>query len=189
MREILVVVNPQNNCADEQFLYGSNIMSHLAKKITEYMDNCLDGDIYILLTNHNDYYLDSIGGKHLDIEQFTEKTGDTYIHNDVCSAIINHDDYVGRVRYIHKKTFGSLNLVKEIKHDLIDDDESEDSLSITIIGVSVEHDIIANALILQAGFPSASISIPLEYCAGRSHYNHNLSVVVMENCGINIIGN
>ena len=162
------------------------VIHNIANKLKEYMNRHIDGNIYISLNTHTDEYLNSNEGKFVVIEHCMRDTRGAYIHELIRDIIINHEDFDGVIRYIHKNTFGSIDLAKTIKRDIIQLVDV-DNLNINLMGMLTENDILSNAILLKTVFPNANVNVYIDCCGSLSDLNHETAISAMNNCNIRLI--
>lgn len=187
MRDYLVVINPQNDFVNGNIPAdnGEELIKKIAQKINKYMDNITDGNIYVVLDTHYDDYLLTNEGRHLRIEHCMINTSGAYIHKEIRDIITKHENYIGTVRYVHKNTYGSIDLVQAIKREL--SLYSENLIAnIHIIGMLIENDIITNAILLKSFFPEANVNVHFDCCGTLSNADKENTFIALKNCNINI---
>ena len=178
-KEILIVVDMQND-----FINGAigskdaqKIVPNVSKLIDSYIENGGEHLIYTRDT-HYENYLETQEGKKLPVTHCIEGTEGWYIHPEVFRT---------NSVTINKNTFGSVDLVKYIKENIIEREKlNQEDVKITLIGVCTDICVVSNALLLKANFPEASINVCKNCCAGVTKEKHEAAIETMLSCQINV---
>lgn len=167
----LIVIDMQDD-----FIGGSlstpeavDILPNVKKKIREYRERG-DKIVFTRDTHFNEYYFESIEGKHLPIKHCIAGTVGWQIPSD----LISYED-----TRIDKYSFG---------YDGWHRYSFDNMESVEIIGLCTDICVISNALILKAYNQHVEFFVDASCCAGTTPENHKAALQVMKACQINIIG-
>ncbi len=170
MRKILVVVDMQKDFVDGAL--GSKeavqIVPNVVKKIKEYAPE----DIFATRDTHQPDYMQTQEGHNLPVEHCIINTPGWEIDKDVAAVLDG-------AALVNKPTFGSTDLVKEIK-EISDKEEIE----IELVGLCTDICVVSNALMLKAFMPEVKISVDSACCAGVTPQKHEAALETMRSCQI-----
>lgn len=169
--KILVVVDMQND-----FINGAlgtkeaeNIVENVAIKICEYKDK--EQTVIFTRDTHEDDYLSTREGKFLPVPHCIKGTEGWEIRQGLRKT----EDMI-----VDKQTFGSLQLVEEIKkistENLVE--------SIEFVGLCTDICVISNVMICKAAFPEIDIIVDSKCCAGVTPESHKTALDAMKMCQI-----
>lgn len=178
MEKILIVVDMQKDFVDGAL--GSKeaaaIVDNVVKKINEF-----DGEIIVTYDTHQDNYMETREGKYLPVPHCIENTDGWQLNDKVEKALDIKDNYF----YIHKPTFGSLELIDMIPDALCGFDEKD--TEVTLIGLCTDICVVSNAMLLKANYPEMNIVVDASCCAGVTPESHKAALLTMKMCQIDII--
>ena len=180
MKKILVVVDVQNDFIDGSLRNeeAMKIVPNIVKKI-----NSFKGDnILVTRDTHDEFYLDTIEGKHLPVKHCLNGTGGWYLNAEIAAALhakeLREECLVG---YINKSTFASSKLVDFIR-------SINDELEIEFVGLCTDVCVISNVLAVKmAVYDRAELTVEANCCAGTTPANHESALNVMRSCHINVL--
>ena len=180
-KKILIVIDVQND-----FITGSLRKEEAIKKVPNIVKkiNEFDGDaiFYTMDTHHKDY-LDTNEGKKLPVVHCVEGTEGWEIEGSVMDALTDADKRGIKVVRVEKPTFGSYDLVDEIKHISLWAD-----LDIEFVGFCTDICVVSNALLVKAAFyEKAKIAVVEDCCAGVTPETHEAALTTMKMCQIDVI--
>ena len=170
-KKILVVVDMQND-----FIHGSlgtkeaaEIVNRVKDKIAEYKK--MGCAVFFTRDTHGEDYLSTPEGKKLPVKHCIKGTPGWEIADglDTSKSII-----------INKSTFGTFKW----SHFF----EDSDDLEIEVVGLCTDICVVANAMILKAMFPSATIRVDSSACAGVTPESHEAALTTMKMCQIEVVG-
>lgn len=177
MKKILVVIDMQNDFIDKNVL-GNDECCSVVDKVREKIINT-DANIVIATKDtHNDNYLDTLEGKNLPVVHCIKDTSGWEIESSI-KEVLNEK----KAAVIEKLTFGSFDLVNEIRKNI---DNNEDII-IELCGVCTGICVISNALILRAAFPNTEIIVDQNCCACVTKQSHKNALDAMGLCQIKIV--
>lgn len=133
-------------------------------------------------THYPDYPMTKEGQK-LPVPHCMYGTDGHNIHPDVLAAMAEYP-----VMEYTKNTFGCINLADDIANFVRNELPAQNFAAIEIIGLCTDICVVANALLLKAFLPEASISVNASCCAGVTPELHEAALTVMRSCQIDIIG-
>lgn len=184
-KNILFVIDMQNDFIDGSLGNedAKNIVPNVVKIIDEFHKNHSNDMLFYTLDGHCDNYLDTLEGKKLPIKHCIIGSYGNMLNKEVREAINKYPHYL--VKCFYKKTFGSLNMVKEATNYLWDNIDSNDE--IFVCGLCTDICVISNILLLRAQFPNIKITCYKDGCAGTSKEAHESALNIMRSCQIDII--
>lgn len=180
--KFLVVVDMQKD-----FIEGSlgteqarSIVLNVVNKINKAREN---GDIifYTLDTHDSTEYPGTIEGKNLPVPHCVEDTDGRTMNKLVWLAIAANS--LEKVYYVQKDSFGSQELNDKIVRAILSWGVPEE---IEFVGLCTDFCVIANAIIVQAGFPTIPISVDAACLAGSTPEKHDMALNTMKNMFIKI---
>ena len=174
--KILIVMDMQNDFIDGSLGTKSaqKIVPFVRGKIYEHLSQ----NQKVIFTRETNYdnYLKTLRGHDIPISHCIYGS-----HGwEITSAF---EKIERRCHIINKETFGCYELPDAILSCVGEDVNIEE---IQLIGLCTDVSIIANALILRAGFPETKISIVENCCAGTTDEKHKATLEVMKSCQIYI---
>ena len=169
MPRALVVVDYQTD-----FVTGSlgsphakAIERNIVSKIKGYIES---GDrIFFTMDTHDRDYLHTDEGEHIPVEHCIKGTPGWSIHGEVAK-------YRDKGKVIEKGTFGSNDLVKELKG----------FNEIEICGVATNICVIANAVLLKTAYPDSKVIVDAKCVASYDKGLHKKALDVMRTLSIDI---
>ncbi len=187
MKKVLFIIDAQNDfCHPDGTLYcenGADAVNNICKLLEQ---EHFDAIISSFDTHDDNYYLESMEGKHLPIKHCIENTWGGYLHKDIYDAIYPHELHSWRV---NKNTF----MMNESEVDAIF--ETEPNLNgylykgeIYICGFATDICVLNNALMLKHRFnDSYEINLIENCCAGTTKEMHDKAVETMKVNNVNIV--
>ena len=155
-KKILVVVDAQND-----FIDGSLRNEEAIKAIPALVEKIrsFDGDvIFVTKDTHGEDYMDTPEGKKLPVVHCVKGTPGWEINKEVSAAL---SDSKADVRFIEKPTFGSYELVNDLR------ELCSEGADIEFIGFCTDICVVSNALLVKAAlYDKAKISVDSSCCAG-----------------------
>lgn len=174
MKKVLVVVDMQND-----FIGGTlgtkealAVVDKAAAQIKRF-----DGQIFVTMDTHRSNYLETAEGKKLPVPHCIEMTEGWLLHEKIMTAL-SEKEY----KEIKKETFGSVQLVEEIRKF-----GNQDDMEIECFGLCTDICVVSNVLLLKANFPEAKITVRAGCCAGVTPKTHEAALKTMEMCQIDIV--
>lgn len=169
--KILVVVDMQNDFIDGALgtKEAEGIVVRVAEKIYEYRDE--KQTVIFTRDTHEDNYLLSREGKYLPVPHCIKGTE---------GWEIRHDLWKKGDKIVDKPTFGSLQLVEEIKKLSMDNPVE----AIEFVGLCTDICVISNVMICKAAFPEINIIVDSKCCAGVTPESHQTALDAMKMCQI-----
>lgn len=174
MRKVLVVVDMQNDFVDGSLgtKEAVGIVENVEAKIRNF-----DGCIFATLDTHQSNYLETAEGRKLPVPHCIKDTKGWMLNEKVLAAL-SEKDY----KAIEKKTFGSTELVNEIRKVSDGDD-----IEIEFVGLCTDICVVSNVLLLKAYFPEVKMTVDASCCAGVTPDTHKAALETMRMCQIDII--
>lgn len=180
MKKVLCVIDCQNDFISMALKNEEAIkkVPNIVKKIRSF-----NGDLIVVtLDTHHDNYLETNEGKKLPVVHCIYGTDGWCIESNVLAALKDAELRNIKVVYIEKPTFGSEEVVNEIKRISLWSD-----LDIEFIGFCTDICVVSNVLLVKAAFyDKANISVIEDCCAGVTPQTHFAACKTMEMCQINI---
>lgn len=180
MREILLVVDPQNDFINGVF--GSKAAADTAGRIAKVLYDNLSkrrySDVIYTMDTHKadeyEYSLESMKYKPHCIVN----TKGWDVENSIASALQkNH------ARRIEKGAFGCTELCDFLVAHFVDE-LSNGAVMIDIAGFATDVCVVSTALLLRSAFEDLPITVNSALCAGTSAEMHAKALDVMESCNI-----
>lgn len=180
-RKVLAVIDVQND-----FITGSLRNEEAIKKVPNIVKkiNEFDGDaIFYTMDTHPENYMETNEGKKLPVVHCVKGTEGWQIEDSVMDALTDADKRGIKVVRVEKPTFGSYDLVDEIKHISLWAD-----LDIEFVGFCTDICVVSNALLVKAAFyEKAKIAVVEDCCAGVTPETHEAALTTMKMCQIDVI--
>ena len=181
MRRILVVIDMQNDFIDGSLgtPEAQAIVPAVAAKIGTYSRE----DVYATKDTHPENYMETNEGKKLPVVHCVKGTEGWQIEDSVMDALTDADRRGIKVVRVEKPTFGSYDLVEEIKRVSLWAD-----LDIEFVGFCTDICVVSNALLVKAAFyDKARVSVIEDCCAGVTPQTHFAACKTMQMCQIDVI--
>ena len=170
MQDVLIVVDMQNDFIDGTL--GTPEAQAIVPSVVSLVKSH-KGRVIFTKDTHSPDYLSTNEGKNLPVEHCIKGT-----HGwEICDSL---KEYVTEV--IEKPTFGSLDLVEQLKEE----NKKNPIGKITLVGLCTDICVISNTLLLKATFPEAEISVVSNACAGVTPESHENALNAMKMCQITI---
>ena len=180
-RKVLAVIDVQND-----FITGSLRNEEAIKKVPNIVKkiNEFDGDaIFYTMDTHPENYMETNEGKKLPVVHCVKGTEGWQIEDSVMDALTDADRRGIKVVRVEKPTFGSYDLVEEIKRVSLWAD-----LDIEFVGFCTDICVVSNALLVKAAFyDKARVSVIEDCCAGVTPQTHFAACKTMQMCQIDVI--
>ena len=180
-RKVLAVIDVQND-----FITGSLRNEEAIKKVPNIVKkiNEFDGDaIFYTMDTHPENYIETNEGKKLPVVHCVKGTEGWEIEASVKAALEDAKLRNIKVVCVEKPTFGSYDLVEEIKRVSLWAD-----LDIEFVGFCTDICVVSNALLVKAAFyDRADIKVIEDCCAGVTPETHFAACKTMQMCQIDVI--
>lgn len=180
-RKVLAVIDVQND-----FITGSLRNEEAIKKVPNIVKkiNEFDGDaIFYTMDTHPENYMETKEGKKLPVVHCVKGTEGWQIEDSVMDALTDADRRGIKVVRVEKPTFGSYDLVEEIKRVSLWAD-----LDIEFVGFCTDICVVSNALLVKAAFyEKAKVAVVENCCAGVTPETHDAALTTMKMCQIDVI--
>lgn len=180
-KKVLVVIDVQND-----FITGSLRNEEAIKKVPNIVKKIRNfkGDaIFYTMDTHSENYLFTKEGEKLPVVHCVNSTDGWEIEPNVKAALEDAKLRNIKVVRVEKPTFGSYDLVNEIKHISLWAD-----LDIEFVGFCTDICVVSNALLVKAAFyEKAKISVIENCCAGVTPESHEAALTTMRMCQIDVI--
>ena len=179
MKNVFILVDYQNDFVTGAL--GSEKAKELDEKILEKLKEAVKNNyqIYVTLDTHSkDTYLETSEGKHLPVEHCMIGTIGRNLYGKTGDFVYDNLD---KIVFIHKDTFGSLDIAYEFENDILED------INIYICGVCTDICVLSNAVIAKSLSPYTEVYVYKDLCAGSTEEMHEKSLEMMKNLHINII--
>ena len=180
-RKVLAVIDVQVD-----FITGSLRNEEAIKKVPNIVKriNEFDGDvIFYTMDTHPENYMETNEGKKLPVVHCVKGTEGWEIEASVMDALNKAAGRGVRVVRVEKPTFGSYDLVDEIKRISLWAD-----LDIEFVGFCTDICVVSNALLVKAAFyDKAKVTVIEDCCAGVTPETHFAACKTMQMCQIDVI--
>lgn len=179
--KLLAVIDYQNDFVTGSlgFEGAAAIDTGIAHLVQTYL---AQGD-HVLFTydTHDDYYLETREGHALPIPHCNPKENGWRLYGKTqeicCETCANH-----QIHTVYKNTFGmSPTDLSAIGHDL------PNLRDILVVGVVTNMCVISNAILMQAQWPEAQITVDAALCRSFDPVLHDKALDVMQGLQMNII--
>lgn len=172
--KVVVFIDVQNDFIDGTLPVDKD--HKISDKIVKYafINKCEHVPLLATRDTHKENYLDTFEGKNLPVKHCIENTHGWELFDDLKL-------FVPAENVINKTTFGS---IEDLPYKIGNIDDWLKSLygegvtEIELCGFCTDICVISNALILRATYPNLKITILENLCAGTTHENHNVALVV-----------
>lgn len=179
--KVLAVIDVQND-----FITGSLRNEEAIKKVPNIVKKIrnFNGDaIFYTMDTHSENYMETNEGKKLPVVHCVKGTEGWEIEPNVKAALEDAKLRNIKVVCVEKPTFGSYDLVEEIKRISLWAD-----LDIELVGFCTDICVVSNALLVKAAFyEKAKISVIEDCCAGVTTETHDAALNTMKMCQIDVI--
>ena len=180
-RKVLAVIDVQND-----FITGSLRNEEAIKKVPNIVKKIRNfkGDaIFYTMDTHSENYLSTKEGEKLPVVHCVKGTEGWEIEANVKAALEDAKLRNIKVVCVEKPTFGSYDLVEEIKRVSLWAD-----LDIEFVGFCTDICVVSNALLVKAAFyDKARVSVIEDCCAGVTPETHFAACKTMQMCQIDVI--
>ena len=180
-KKILVVIDVQNDFITDALRNEDAIKAvpRIAKKIREFKGDA----IFYTMDTHQENYLETNEGKKLPVVHCVEGTKGWEIESNVKAALNDAQLRNIKVVEVRKPTFGSFDLVEEIKRVSL-----WAELDIEFVGFCTDICVVSNALMVKAAFyDKADVKVIEDCCAGVTPETHFAACKTMQMCQIDVI--
>ena len=152
---------------------------NIVKKIREF-----NGDaIFYTMDTHEENYLQTNEGQKLPVVHCVKGTDGWKLDSNVQAALDDAKLRNIKVVGVEKPTFGSFDLVEEIKRVSLWAD-----LDIEFVGFCTDICVVSNALMVKAAFYNkATVKVVEDCCAGVTPETHFAACKTMQMCQIDVI--
>ena len=185
MNTILCVIDAQND-----FISGSLGTAEavvVVPNIVNKIDNFKGDTILVTKDTHFNDYLRTKEGRKLPVEHCIKGTEGWRIEPNIKAALDRAKERNKVVKFIEKDTFGSLNLITEIKYATKDWDwENYVTGKIEFVGFCTDVCVVSNAIMAKAEFQDTNIAVDASCCAGVTPESHEAALNTMKMCQIDI---
>lgn len=180
-RKVLVVIDVQND-----FITGALRNEEAIKNVPNIVKkiNSFDGDaIFYTMDTHSENYLESNEGLRLPVTHCVKGTEGWEIEHSVAVALEEAKNRDIKVVRVEKPTFGSFQLLEEIKHVSL-----WANLDIELVGFCTDICVVSNAMLIKAAFyDKADVKVIENCCAGVTPETHFAACKTMQMCQIDVI--
>ena len=175
MSKVLIVVDMQNDFVDGALgtMEAVGIVDNVTARISGF-----EGKIFATFDTHGPDYLETAEGKMLPVPHCIKETEGWMLNEKVLQALSNKE-----YKAVEKKTFGSTDLVDEIREL-----RKKEDVEVELIGLCTDICVVSNALLLKAYFPEMKISVDAGCCAGVTPGSHSAALETMKMCQIKVVG-
>lgn len=168
------------------FITGSLRNEEAIKKVPNIVKkiNDFDGDaIFYTMDTHQEDYMETNEGKKLPVVHCVKGTDGWQIETSVMAALNDAKNRGIKVVRVEKPTFGSYDLVEEIKRVSL-----WSELDVEFVGFCTDICVVSNALLVKAAFyDKAKITVVEDCCAGVTPETHFAACKTMQMCQIDVI--
>ncbi|MCM1184591.1 MAG: cysteine hydrolase [Roseburia sp.] len=174
MKKILVVVDMQKDFIDGALgtKEAVGIVERAAAEIAQF-----EGTVFVTMDTHHEDYPDTAEGRKLPVAHCIRMTDGWRIHDKIQEALSGK-----MYQIIEKGTFGSLQLIEEVRKAAAQED-----MEIECFGLCTDICVVSNALLLKAAFPETKITIRADCCAGVTPETHEAALKTMEMCQLDVV--
>ena len=168
--KVLVVVDMQNDFIDGSL--GTEEAVQIVDKVREKIKK-FTGTVIYTMDTHYDNYFETKEGKNLPVKHCIKGTEGWNIREGI---------YDGKSLVVEKNTFGSNELVEELKKI-----DSKDRIeSIELIGLCTDICVVSNSILIKTSFPENDVIVDSKCCAGVTSQSHRNALETMKMCHIEI---
>ena len=179
MKKILVVIDAQND-----FITGSLRNEEAIAAVPALVSKILsfDGDsVFVTKDTHSPDYLSTPEGSKLPVVHCVKGTEGWQLDPAVQSALDKAAAKGMPVSYIEKPTFGSYDLISELRA------QGDGPLDLEFVGFCTDICVVSNVLLAKAAFyDRARISVDPACCAGVTPDSHAAALSTMRMCQVEI---
>lgn len=177
--KMLIVVDVQNDFVTGSL--GSAAAQEVVPSIVERVAVARENKEFVVFTQdtHNaENYMSSLERKKLPVPHCYYQTDGWKIVPELAQEA---------ALCIYKGTFGSFDLVSRVSGILKGFDISEDDLEIELCGFVTSICVLANAVILRAGYPNCKITVNRNLCADVTTEAHEAALLCLAAQQIDVI--
>lgn len=171
-RKILIVVDMQKDFIDGSL--GTKEAQVIVPRVQKLIAGYPVEDVYATKDTHGPDYLETAEGRQLPVKHCIRNT-DGWEFGEALEIL-------NRVHVIEKPTFGSYELVEEMKRLA-----KKDGIEIEMAGLCTDICVVSNALLLKAALPETEIRVFADCCAGVTPESHEAALLTMKMCQIQIV--
>ena len=186
MNDILVIIDPQVD-----FISGALKNEQAIKAVPNIVDkikNFKGHTILVTKDTHFSDYLSTKEGRYLPVEHCIKGTEGWRIDANIKTALEEAAGSGKEIKFIEKNTFGSLNLMTELRYVLRDLEwENYVTSKIEFIGFCTDICVVSNVLLAKSEFYDTNIVVDASCCAGVTPESHEAALKTMKMCQVNII--
>lgn len=181
MKKLLVVVDYQNDFVDGAlgFPKAALLDEGIAHLIRGYF--AAGDQVLITYDTHGEHYLETREGRALPVPHCIDGTAGWQLYGktreEACMTCSN-----AQLHTIHKPTFGMPPAALAALAD-----ELGDVQEILLVGVVTNMCVLSNAVLLQAQWPEAQITVDASLCASFDESLHEKALDVMESLQMTVI--
>ncbi|WP_105301712.1 cysteine hydrolase family protein [Anaerococcus marasmi] len=167
--DVLIVVDLQNDFVDGAL--GNDCNYEIVEPIDRLVED-FDGEVIFTRDTHDEDYLESLEGKHLQVEHCIKGSFGWEIRIDTRGY-----------KVIDKPSFGSYDLVDY----LCDLDKKEGIENIYMVGICTDICVISNAIMIKNALLETEITVIEDLCKATSDKAQASSMDVLRSVQVNII--
>lgn len=175
-KKVLCVIDMQNDFITGSL--GTPEAQAILPKVEEKIVNA-DHDTIVIFTRdtHTEDYLNTLEGKNLPVPHCIAGTHGWEIAENLTKY------FQGTLWAVNKPTFGSTDLMKELK--LIE--KHYGKIELEFVGLVSNICVLSNVIMAKAYFPESEIKVDSSCCAGTSIEAHKEAMDMMASCHVQII--
>lgn len=186
MEKILVVVDAQNDFIDGSLRNEQAIQ--VVPNIVNKINNFKGDTIIVTKDTHYTDYRSTKEGRKLPVEHCIKGTEGWRLNPNIKEALEHAKENGKIVKVIEKDTFGSLNLVTELRYALRDMDwENYVTSKIEFVGFCTDICVVSNVLLAKAEFYDTNIVVDASCCAGVTPETHKAALLTMKQCQVDVV--
>ena len=176
MKKLLAVIDMQKDFVDGSL--GSNeavaIVPKVVEKIKQYMEDA--STIIFTKDTHFENYMDTMEGKNLPVPHCIKGTSGHELCKEIKELGIEE-----KCTVYEKNTFGSKELAADLAAGKYNDyDEIE------LVGLCTDICVISNAMLFKTYLLETNIKVDAAACAGASVRGHEVALLAMKACQIEV---
>ncbi len=173
---ILVAVDLQNDFIDGAL--GTKEAEAIVPAAAARIRECREAGaaVFATLDTHGADYAETQEGKRLPVPHCIRGTAGWELNPVIREAL-------GDCTLVEKPTFGSTRLPELIREKAGDAEQ----MTVALLGRCTDIGVVANALLLKAAFPEATVRVNSACCAGVTPEKHRAALETMASCQIDIL--
>ncbi len=180
-KNILIVIDVQND-----FITGAlrnwEAIKNLPNIVNFIKTNKFD-DTYVTMDTHDENYENTLEGRKLPVRHCLKGTWGWEMPYEITEALKNQNV----VNVFEKNTFGSIWMGDYLKESQQNEMDGETEYEFTLVGFVSSICVMANAIMLRAHFPNATIKVIKDCTCGITNKDNDAAMTIFEMQQIDVI--